>query len=267
MSPNDLANKNSDFWNEMCGTSLAKSLGITEINENTLEKFDNAYFEMYPYLKPFVSSLHFEESSVIEIGLGFGTLSQYLASRSKYYLGMDIAFNPVQMVNSRIHRLNAKAKAVQVDFLKNNISNEEFDYVVTIGCLHHTGNLAACIKEVHRILKPGGTAKIMVYNKYSFRQWTKWPIKTLFLNKVNTEEQRMAYDSNGNGEAAPFTEFSSIAEIKRMFSDFDSIQIEKQNMDPIILIRRLLHIPRKYLLNNIGKVLGLDLYVTAVKKG
>ena len=39
-----------------------------------------------------------------------------------------------------------------------------FDVVVSIGCLHHTGNLAGAIDEVHRVLRPGGEAMVMVYN-------------------------------------------------------------------------------------------------------
>ncbi len=31
-----------------------------------------------------------------------------------------------------------------------------FDYVYSIGCLHHTGDLERSVQEVHRVVVPGG---------------------------------------------------------------------------------------------------------------
>jgi len=54
-----------------------------------IDKIDAWYFEFYPYLFEFVNeSIHGAES-VLEIGLGLGTLSGYLESRSTYY-GIDV---------------------------------------------------------------------------------------------------------------------------------------------------------------------------------
>lgn len=41
---------NSTFWNELCGTQLAKSLGIVDDSIASLKKFDDWYFDYYPYL-------------------------------------------------------------------------------------------------------------------------------------------------------------------------------------------------------------------------
>ena len=42
--------KNMKFWEELCGTHMAKKLGITELNSESLARFDNWYFDFYPYL-------------------------------------------------------------------------------------------------------------------------------------------------------------------------------------------------------------------------
>jgi SAM-dependent methyltransferase len=54
-------------------------------------------------------------------------------------------------------------------------SDATFDAVVSIGCLHHTGNLERSNAEVHRVLKPGGVALVMLYNKRSFGQLAAAP--------------------------------------------------------------------------------------------
>src|SRR5256885_405910 len=42
--------QNAGFWNELCGSGLAQSLGITEITPASLARFDDAYMAFYPYL-------------------------------------------------------------------------------------------------------------------------------------------------------------------------------------------------------------------------
>ena len=52
-----------------------------------------------------------------------------------------------------------------------------FDYVYSIGCLHHTGDLVGSISEVYRVLKVKGKALIMSCNRNSFRLLVEVRIK------------------------------------------------------------------------------------------
>ncbi len=47
--------RNAAFWNELCGSALARSLGITDSTPESLRKFDDAYMAMYPYLSRYVT--------------------------------------------------------------------------------------------------------------------------------------------------------------------------------------------------------------------
>src|SRR5215218_741038 len=105
-SPTDAQHRldeaNARFWNELCGTGLAKHLGITDHAEASLRRFDDAYFGMYPYLLPTVRPQEMAGKAVLEIGLGYGSLSQKLAEAGADYTGMDIAAGPVRMVTDRL---------------------------------------------------------------------------------------------------------------------------------------------------------------------
>ena len=70
---------NSEFWNELCGTGLAKHLGITDHSPESLQRFDEGYFGMYPYLLPIIKPERAASKDVLEIGLGYGSLGQKLA--------------------------------------------------------------------------------------------------------------------------------------------------------------------------------------------
>jgi SAM-dependent methyltransferase len=260
-----ISKDNSEFWHEMCGSILASSLGIQDFSPNELSKFDREYFHMYPYLKPYFSIKLLVDSSVVEFGLGYGSLSQFLAKNSKTYVGIDIAEGPVDLVNHRIQQIGAssKAKANMGSALNMPFVSESIDLVTSIGCFHHTGNFRQCINETHRVLRPGGKAIIMVYNKYSYRRWYKWPIKTfisLFKNSnIVSEDERAAYDQNISGGAAPETQFYSICEVKKIAKQFKKIKITKENWSSRYPRLRQKTFP------TIAKLCGLDLYIELEK--
>lgn len=265
---------NRSFWDELCGTNLARSLGITSAEPESLQRFDAEFFRVYPYLNRYADPKELRGKKVLEIGLGYGTLGQHLANCSGNYYGLDIAEAPVRMMQLRLGILgvaDAESRVLRGSALENPYPDETFDCVYSIGCLHHTGNLQRAVDEVFRVLKPGGTAMIMLYNANSFRRLVRTPIDvayTIFKSGPRgwvakwRENERAMYDANVSGDAAPHTDYTSIRSAKRIFRRFTDIVIEKQNADPI---KFPYYIPRERLLDTIGRRLGLDLYIRAVK--
>ena len=259
---------NAVFWDELCGSTFARALGIQDQSKASLDRFDRAYLEMYPYLLRHVPVKEMRDQDVLEIGLGYGTLSQQIAQAGARYNGLDIAAGPVRMVNHRFSMAGLAGKAVRGSMLACPFPDESMDRVVSIGCFHHTGDLKRCIDETWRVLRPGGIAHIMVYNLLSYRQWLRWPAITLRAalgrSEAAVDAQRKAYDANTSGEGAPETVFTSIAQLGAMMAAFASVSVARENCDPITLRGRLL-IPRSRLLGNLGRLSGLDLYATARK--
>ena len=146
-----------------------------------------------------------------------------------------------------------------------------FDHVVSIGCLHHTGDLAGALQEVHRVLKPGGQTTIMVYSAASYRQWFKSPLQTYRrvanpnFDWSNAEtDERMAYDVDQEGKAAPSTTFITPKEAQmflgRMFS---AVRVTPRNIGEDFRIGRLMS---RTVANRIFESrLGLDLYIECIK--
>jgi ubiquinone/menaquinone biosynthesis C-methylase UbiE len=264
---------NAEFWAELCGTRLARAIGVVGASADGLVRFDRAYWGMYPYLAGYLP-WHSGER-VLEIGLGYGTVGQLLAERGLIYHGLDISPGPVAMMVHRLEMLgvhDAPSRVTQGSALAIPHPDESFDAVVSIGCLHHTGDLARGIAEVYRVLRAGGEAMVMVYNRHSYRRALMLPVKMLRRGVWRDPERRAefvraAYDSNTDGSAAPSTEFTSAAEIRRMFAGFTQIKVRRENCDDFILSvpGRTLVIPRAVFLNNLGRIAGSDLYVTARK--
>lgn len=270
-----LSEKNARFWDEPCGSHLASTLGIKEFTSDSLSRFDDNYFDYYDYLKDHIAPYARPGIEALEVGLGFGSVGQYLAEAGCAYTGMDIAAAPVEIMNARLALHGLPGQALRGDFLANDFEDGRFGLVVSIGCLHHTGDLPRAIDEVERLLAPGGTAVIMLYNRFSYRQWQKdfagtlaGAVKSLATGDPGAERDidkfPACYDTNAKGDEAPFTEFTAVSQAKRLFRRFDSVAIKKQNCaDEVFFGKTFL---RDQIRPVLGRLCGLDLYITATKK-
>ena len=250
---------NARFWDELCGTALARQIGIEDASEQSLARFDAAYLERYPYLPGYLADPRLAGARVLEIGLGFGTLSGQLISRGAVFHGVDIAAGPVEMARHRLRLAGQEpdGRVVEGSALALPHPDGTFDFVYSIGCLHHTGDLPRSISEVRRVLKPGGKAIVMLYHRHSARRLIGVTLPALLSRRPADERVRGMYDTNAAGEAAPHTDYVSRRDVRRLFAGFSSVKTEARNFDPLRFI------PRERLLGNVDRVLGLDLYITA----
>jgi SAM-dependent methyltransferase len=255
---------NAGFWDELCGSSLARRLGIHDASAESLARFDAAYLEMYPYLESYLPEERLRDADVLEIGLGYGTLCTQLVSRGARYHGVDIAAGPVEMARHRLRLAGAGDDTARVgSALDLPFDDEQFDAVYSIGCLHHSGDLPRAVSEVHRVLRPGGTAFVMVYNRHSWRRFARIALPGLLRRRRSAAATRAMYDSNAAGEAAPHTDYVGPREARRLFQDFAQVRVDIRNFDPLSAPGGLIRIPRERLLGNVDRLLGLDLYITA----
>ncbi|MCZ7562520.1 MAG: class I SAM-dependent methyltransferase [Burkholderiales bacterium] len=273
MDAKTLDRANAEFWNELCGTTFARHLGIRDHSPESLRRFDQAYLELYPYLLERVPLSTMAGKRVLEVGLGYGTLGQKIVEAGAIYTGLDIARGPVAMLNNRLRLQGLPGDAMQGSMLGCPLADESVDVVVSIGCFHHTGSVERCIDETWRVLKPGGRAYFMVYNAFSYRQWLKWPVRTLQTalgwarpgtDTAASAAQRKAYDANTAGVAAPETVFVSKTQLRAMLKRFSEFRLWLENCDHVTLRGRVI-VPRRLLLAAVGRMIGLDIYVAARK--
>jgi SAM-dependent methyltransferase len=267
MSQPSIDADNAAFWSELCGSWLARSIGVQDASRSGLQRFDEAYVRYYPYLVRHLRPIIERQGATLEVGLGYGTVSGYLAQSGLDYHGLDIAPESVQLVRQRLDLLGVAGAADRVQqgsALALPWEDGRFDALVSIGCLHHTGDLAGSIKEAHRVLTPGGVAMIMIYNANSLRQLMHGGLRSALLRVLGRDPPAVrldAYDANSAGETAPFTELTSVREARDLLAIFRSVGIVKENMSAMPRIR----FPRERLLGWPARRLGLDLYITAIK--
>lgn len=264
--------RNAEFWNELCGSLLAKDLGVTDHSPPSLRRYDEGYFEFYPYLTRHIPFPLMREKAVLEVGLGFGTVSQRIAESGAIYEGLDIARGPVTMVNHRLKSFGLKGHVARGSILDAPFKDSSFDFIVAIGSYHHTGDLRRAVDESHRLLKSGGTLVMMVYNAYSYRRWitalpstlTYWLWQTLGVGREpeSSARQRAAYDSDTRGQGAPHTVFVSRRHLRDICRRFTSFEAKLEN---VVQDGPLRFCARRTLLKVWPECLGVDVYVRAMK--
>jgi SAM-dependent methyltransferase len=239
-----------------------------------LKKFDDGYFDLYPYLYDHIPFKELKGKTVLEVGLGYGSVSQKLAEAGAYYQGLDIADGPVSMVNHRLRQLNLSGQATVGSILEPPFNPESFDAIVAIGCLHHTGNLRLGIEQCRELLRPGGKFIFMVYYAYSYRRWRMAFKTTLsyFFRELggyvgvvgdSGQDERAAYDSNSSGECAPHTDWISVRSLKKLCHRFNHCTMRLENIDqepPFSKKTRA-----SLLKTHWPRLMGLDIYVKATK--
>ena len=108
---------------------------------------------------------------------------------------------------------------------------------------------------------------MMVYNRRSARRVLLGPLLSLrhrLSPGAPSAEQalRFAYDGHADGDAAPHTDFVSIAELRGLLAGFRDVRIERRSIDRVPLGR--FEIPRLQLMRTgLDRLVGLDLYAVA----
>ena len=116
-------------------------------------KIQKYSLQMYHYL---ASKGNLEGKQVLEIGSGRGGGANHVASYFKpaSYIGLDIASSAVDLAN-KIHHV-AGLKFIQGSAESIPLANNSIDVVLNVESCHGYGCVDTFLKEVKRVLKPGG---------------------------------------------------------------------------------------------------------------
>lgn len=181
MNPNSQASKEDvyRFWNEQsCGEALyLRSADLEGYAEQAKTRY-----ALEPYIVPFAEFDKAAGLKVLEIGVGLGADHQRFAAAGADLYGIDLTERAVEHTRRRLAAYGLTSKLSVGDAEALDFPDQHFDLVYSWGVLHHTPNVHAAVSEVHRVLKPGGRARIMLYHKWSvvgLMLWTRYALLRL----------------------------------------------------------------------------------------
>lgn len=204
------------FWNrQSCGETYA-------VGESLLEKLqaqEEARYKLEPFIFDFAKFSEAQGSDVLEIGVGMGADHlQWARSHPRSLTGIDLTERSVKFTKARLEAAGLPAKvlignAEQLPFL-----NDSFDIIYSWGVLHHSENPKRAIQEVFRVLRPGGTARVMIYHKQSIVGLLLW----LRYGALRDKSIAHVY---ANYLESPGTQAYSRSEARQLFSPFSKVSL------------------------------------------
>jgi len=105
---------------------------------------------------------------VLEIGCGLGTDGAQFAQAGANYTGIDLTEAAVDLAKRRFELFQLPGTFRVADAEHLDFPDNSFDLVYSHGVLHHTPDTPAAVREIHRVLRTGGKAVVMLYHRDSY---------------------------------------------------------------------------------------------------
>ncbi len=291
----DLKARVHDFWQaNPCGTKFARA----EIG--TRQFFDEVERHRYAtewHIPEVIQFERWRNRDVLEVGCGLGTDGINFARAGARYTGIDLTESSIELVEKRfeLERLKACLQVADAEALP--FEDASFDLVYSHGVLHHTPDTQRAIDELHRVLRPGGAAMVMLYHKRSYNYYVnimtlrklgarllrfKWGPR--FVHRLTGEDENRLRElqqiyrrdrrrllsrqeflnQNTDGAGNPLARVYTRREAARMFARFREVRTEVHFLNKrwIPLIGRVM--PRA-VERRLAHIMGWHLWIIAKK--
>jgi ubiquinone/menaquinone biosynthesis C-methylase UbiE len=208
-----------EFWNrQSCGEVYATGDSLTAQHDAQAR----ARYELEPYIFEFARFEDGRGKDVLEIGVGMGADHlEWAKSSPRSLTGIDLTPRAIEHTSARIaaYGLTSRLECADAEHLP--FPDNSFDIVYSWGVLHHSPDTPRAITEVHRVLRPGGVARIMIYHYWSVTGYLLW----LRYGLLSGRSLRSVY---AKYLESPGTKAYTITEAKEMFRDFQSVAARSQ---------------------------------------
>lgn len=285
-----------DFW-----TGYQPGFKFSDAEVGSRRFFDEVEAHRYslePHIKEIVGFERWAGKDVLEAGCGIATDGMQFARVGASYTGMDFSPSALSLARHRFDMAGIDARLDHGSIAELPFADDCFDLVYSNGVIHHLPETQRVVDELHRVLRPGGTAIVMVYHRNSFNYFftimvlrrllagllmvpgserlvarlTGEPLDVLEGHKELLRRRGLGYltdtetflSNNTDGPGNPLSKVYSRDAARRLFDRFESVE-----MDVRFLNLRIYplgdRIARTALARRLDRRYGWHLWVTAVK--
>ena len=203
-------NKNHLVLPEM-STFTTEIASDTIVSDNPIhQRLLQAYYEAESYI----------HGDILEPGCGEGRGIELLAHKSKSYMALDKIQSVIDKLKPRFPNVEFRSTFFP-PFTE--LKDNSFDVVISFQVIEHLKDDLGFLKEIHRVLRPGGKAIIttpnikmtLTRNPWHVREYTNQELKSLALSVFETVEMKgiagnekvMDYYNENKASVAKFTRF------------------------------------------------------------
>ena len=195
------------YWNERI-----HDLEMTRHPVGTREFFadlEDYRYDKLHYLPRLVDFDGYRGRDLLEVGCGIGTDLVRFAKGGAIVTGIDLSKTAIDLARGNLESNGVSARELRVANAEAlPYPDASFDVVYGHGVLQYTADAGRLVRECHRVLRAGGEAIFMVYNRIS------WLNAMAKLTNVALEH-----------EDAPVLKKYSIAEFRRLLEPFGQVRV------------------------------------------
>lgn len=180
--------------------------------------------------------------NVLEIGTGSGYGISVVSPEATKFVTIDKFADP-KVKEENAHLTNVEYLQMTIPPIAG-IADNSFDYVISFQVIEHIVKDGDYVKEIHRVLKPGGKFIVTTPNKpmslsrnpWHIREYTVAELKTLLLKSFKSVETNGTY---GNEKVMEY--YNKNKEAVNRIMKYDILNLQ------YLLPRQILQIPFDYL--------------------
>ena len=167
------------YWNaNPCQSNLSQSEDRRQyFQEISVKRYKGRDWHV-PTVAKFGS---YRGKDVLEIGCGIATDGLEFAKNGANYVGVDLTPHSIELAKERFGLFGMPGRFEIVNAEQGlPFPDCSFDHVYSFGVIHHSPSPDKIVKEIHRVLRKGGTFTVMLYNRNSINYYAE----IMFLRKL-----------------------------------------------------------------------------------
>lgn len=205
----------------------------------TREFFDaverHRYAEYAPWMPEVMGFNDFKGARLLEVGCGMGTDLLQFARGGARVTGIDLTPRSIAISRRHFEIYGQRGEFAISDCEKLPFKSESFDVVYSNGVLHHTPDTAGAVRELYRVLRRGGQARVMLYHRGSINYWVEIILRHGLLRgellRGHSAEKIMSrYVEVNEGGGRPLVKVYSRREARNLFSMFRDTSVEVEQL-------------------------------------
>jgi SAM-dependent methyltransferase len=207
-----------DFWDEAaCGEALY----LGSVDRAGYEEQAKRRYSLEPFIPDLARFSETRGKRVLEIGVGLGADHQRFAEAGAELFGIDLTERAVEHTSRRLALFGLATHLAVGDAEQLEFGDGFFDVVYSWGVLHHSPNTVSTVREVFRVLKRGGMARVMIYHKWSLVGLMLW----VRYAGLRLRPWMSLTDIYARYLESPGTKAYSVAEARQLFREFAEVRI------------------------------------------
>jgi len=261
-----------EFWNsQSCGEVYASGSSFKERMDTQAQE----RYKLEPYILGFAQFPSGAGKDVLEIGVGMGADHlEWAKAGPKSLTGIDLTERAVGFTSERLkaHGFQPNVRVGDAENLP--FPDASFDIVYSYGVIHCSPDTPKAVREIHRVLRPGGTARVLVYHYYSMVGYMLWARYGLLAGRPF----RSLADIYAHHLESPGIKAYTVEDARSMFSNFSQADVyteltfgdlllgevgRRRHSGPLLSVARALY-PR-WLIKRVIRNHGMGLFIAAVK--